>query len=224
MIPDDMLRAAADKTSRAYTDAMERDFDPARQHTFSDSFHKRLKKIRRRADHPRWYSIRQYAASFALMTLLGGTVWLTVDVDARATFLGWVRETYKTYFVCHADQNSAADLGCYRLGWLPVGYTEFFTEDSQNEVFMVYSNQDGQKLKFRYTSNISESDWFIDISQMETKQVLVNGKQADLLVSTDVKTASAILWFSEDGTAFYLSGYLSEDELIRVAENIQKIN
>ena len=64
--------------------------------------------------------------------------------------------------------------------------------------------------------------WWIDASNVTRKQVAVEGNLADLLLSESSDTASAILWTDADDTAFYISGFLNEDDLIKIAESVRE--
>lgn len=67
--------------------------------TFSAPFERKMKKLIRRADHPIRYRIVQAAACLLLAALLSGCTVLAVSSEARAAFVGWVREVYEEWFV-----------------------------------------------------------------------------------------------------------------------------
>ena len=56
---------------------------------------------------------------------------------------------------------------------------------------------------------------------LTVEQITINGVPADLVISAEPGTASAVMWIAEDNTAFNVSGFLSVEELIAVAESIQ---
>ena len=99
MITDAQLRKAAEKSSDLYLRYIERDYNSTPSHEFSASFEKKIRKLRKRADHPYFYKTLHKAAAVILAILISGSAWLAVDTEARAAFFGWVREIYETYFV-----------------------------------------------------------------------------------------------------------------------------
>ena len=99
MITDAQLRKAAEKSSDLYLCYIERDYNSTSSHEFSASFEKKIRKLRKRADHPYFYKTLHKAAAVILAILISGSAWLAVDTEARAAFFGWVREIYETYFV-----------------------------------------------------------------------------------------------------------------------------
>ena len=52
--------------------------------------------------------------------------------------------------------------------------------------------------------------------------VKVHGNDADLLISTSSEIANCILWSTSDNTAFYISAFLDADDLVRIAESVEK--
>lgn len=224
MISDAMLRKAAAKSNEAYVHCFEKCYDAEHPHEFSAQFEKRIGKLKRKADHPLFYRSLRSAASILLALLLAGSAWLAVDVEARTALWGWIKEFYEIYFVYRYENDSLEHVTFtdYRPAWLPDGYTEFFVDETGDEVFVVYTDENGLMLKFKYIYNPNETDWLIDASQVTRKQVTIKGNQADLLISTDPNTASAILWTDSDNTAFYISGFLNEVDLIKIAASVQE--
>ena len=105
----------------------------------------------------------------------------------------------------------------------PEGYTEFYVDDIDATTVVSYQNTDGLLLTFRYTHNPNETDWFIDAEHAVIKETTVNGCPAEILLADNITTASVIAWTDEQDSAFYVSGFLSESELIKIAENVQPI-
>lgn len=106
MIAEDVLRTAAARSSEVYVRYLEQDFDREHRHKFSPQFEKRIKRMCRQANHPFLYKSLQRVASIFLAILLGGTIWLTVDVEARAEFFGWVKSVYENYIVYRFEPES----------------------------------------------------------------------------------------------------------------------
>lgn len=56
MITEEMLCAAAARSCEIYVSYLERGYTPENQHEFSLQFEKKIKKLKRKADHPVFYS------------------------------------------------------------------------------------------------------------------------------------------------------------------------
>lgn len=226
MITDEMLRAAAAKTNDAHVKYLEQDYDPDHQHEFSPGFEKKIKKLKHKADHPVFYRSIQRVASILLALLIGGSTWLAVDIDARAAFFGWIKEIYETYvvYIFESDTPHNAGNADYRPAWLPEGYSESFVDDTEDTIFVAYSNNEGQMMTFSYIHDPDETTWLVDRNNAIVTQIRVNDNVAELFISTDVNNASAIMWSTADNTAFYVSAFLKDAELIRIAESVCPMN
>ena len=225
MITDERLRAAAARSCEIYVSRLEQGYDPENQHEYSSEFERKIKKLKRKANHPILYRTMQRVASIILAILISGTAFLTVNTEARAAFFGWVKEVYETYFVYRFEDVRNAQSGPtdYRPAWLPEGYSEFYTNEADDTTTVIYANESGQMLKYNYISSPNETDWYINAVHVTIENVTVNGYPAQMLISNDPETASAILWTADDNTAFYISGFLSSDELIKIAESSKRI-
>ena len=225
MISDSMLRSAAKKSCEIYVSRLEAGYDPKAQHKFSPEFEKKIKKLKRKANHPIVYRSLQRIASIILVCLIACGAWFTVDAEARSAFFGWVKEIYETYFVYRFEGNAdySESSVAYRPTWLPEGYTEFYIENTESTAVVSYQNEEGLLLTFQYTHNPNETDWFIDAEHAVIKETTVNGCPAEILLADNITTASVIVWTDEQDSAFYVSAFLGESELIKVAENIQPI-
>lgn len=224
MITDEMLREAAEESIRVYVKYLEQGYNPECQHNFSKNFERKMKRLSRKANHPFLYRSLQRIASILLAIFLGGVVWLSVDIEARAFFFGWIREVYETYIVYrfegNYDGNTAPEE--YRPTWVPTGYAEFHTSNSEDDFTVIYANDIGQALTFSYSRETTGSVWYVKNTMISTKQVYVNGIVADILLADSIEIANAIVWIDSQNTAFYISGFLDEADLIRMAESVQK--
>lgn len=63
MISDSMLRKAANRSYGIYADQLEQSYDPQNQHAFSPRFEKKIRRLKRRANHPALYHSLSRAAS-----------------------------------------------------------------------------------------------------------------------------------------------------------------
>lgn len=163
-------------------------------------------------------------ASIVLAILITGSAWITVDVEARAAVFGWVKEIYETYFVFRHDgiTDTNTEPADYRPTWIPGGYSEFRVNASETRTVVIYDNEAGEMIRFSFIQDPDETDWFIDVSQAGIKNATVNGNKADLLIAQNPEEANAIAWISDD-TAFYVTGFVDESDLIRIAESVKII-
>lgn len=225
MIPENMLRQAAARSCEAYAAALAEEMPADFKFIPTPRFQKRIKKLTRRVNHPQAYRILQRAASIFLAILTAGVIWLSVDAEAREAFFGWVREIYYDTFVYRFEQlpTSEETVYQYRLGVLPQGYQEYKVVESPSNVFVVYKNADGQLLKFIYATDKHQLGLQVDAAPASVKQLTINQQSAELLIYNNTETAPVLVWHSPNNeTGFLLSGFLDEDELVRLAESVTK--
>ena len=225
MITDEMLREAAHKASVAITAYYERNYDPEKPLDIPPEFEKKIERLKRRAEHPVLYKTMHRVASIILAILITGGAWITFDAEARAAFVGWVKEIYETYFVYHFEgdskQNESSEY--YRPTLLPSDYTEFYSDATEDTINVVYANEEGEMLKFSYCHNPDNTTWFVGTDQLTVEPVTINGVTGEIVTSTEPGSAITIMWITEDNTAFNISGFLSVEDLVAAAESVQII-
>jgi len=94
VIPEEMLREAAARSFENYVFALLSDYDPEYRWAFSPAFEKRIRRLRRRADHPVIYRTLKRVAVFLLALLAAGAVWIAADKEARAAFFDWFDDAF----------------------------------------------------------------------------------------------------------------------------------
>lgn len=225
MITEEMLRVAAARSSEIYVNDLESGYDPNVQHEFSAEFEKKIRKLKRRADHPMFYRTVQRVASFALVLLISGSIVITVDAEARAAFTGWVKEVYETYFVYRFEGSSDVnkELVDYRPTLMPDGYTESYSDTTEDTIIVVYTNEKGEMLKFSYSHNPDSTTWFVGTDPLTVQMVTINGVSGEAITASEIGSANAIMWITAENTAFNISGFLSIEDLVAMAEGVQII-
>lgn len=220
---EEALVKSVEISNAAYADALLNDYKDD-THKFSRRFEKKIQKLYRRANHPYVYRVIRRVASIALAALVATGTFLAVNTEARAAFVGWVKEFYETLFVYHFvdDEEETSGTKSYCLAWLPDGYSELMSMDTGETISVVYANQQGRYLKFHYISEPDETIWYFDVSKTTKEESTVHGYRADLFVANDVGSASAIMWTDSHDTAYCISGYLSVEELLKAAESVKE--
>ena len=222
MITDERLRAAAEKSSDLYLRYMEEGYDAIPPHEFSAAFERKIRKLKKRADHPYFYKMMHKVAVIILAVLIGGSAWLAVDTEARASFFGWVKEVYEEMFIYHFEDGRTSNEGKnnYYLTWIPEGYTQISEDSVGNTSSVIYMNDEGEILKFYYASPPDETFWQIESTNTAVEKVTVAGCTADILISDDAAIGNTIVWMTADNAGFFISGFFTAEDLIRLAESV----
>ena len=161
-------------------------------------------------------------AVIILAVLIGGSAWLAVDTEARASFFGWVKEVYEELFIYHFEDGRTSNEGKnnYYLTWIPEGYTQILEDSVGNTSSVIYMNDEGEILKFYYASPPDETFWQIESTNTAVEKVTVDGCTADILISDDAAIGNTIVWITSDNAGFFISGFFTAEDLIRLAEGV----
>ena len=218
MISEEALRQAAAEAS----DCLVRSLDEAGipVHNFSARFERKMRRLIRRARHPAAYRALVRVACAFLAFLLGSGVFLAVNPEARAAFFGWVRTQYSEFFVYFFPESVEDSANTqYTLGWLPDGYYESARHTSDEMTRVIYTNGIGEKINFFYSK---ANRLHIASEDNEIHTVKVNGHSAEIYQSKKDNGRNNIVWASSNNSyIFEIIGNLSNDILIRMAENVQ---
>lgn len=123
-------RALDDLARRVILDAARQEYGSLiaelPEQDFSPEFEKKMCKLVRRADHPIRHRVAKAAACFLLTALIGGGSILALVPEARAAFVGWIRDVYETWFVYQyeGERRGASEDTVFLPTWVPEGYEE----------------------------------------------------------------------------------------------------
>lgn len=223
-ITDEMLREAAGEAAVVLVRVAERDYVPG-SFAPSPDFQRRMEALLRRSRRPAVPTLLRRAAAAALVLLLGCGSWLTLDAEAQKRFSGWIREEHEYHVTYKPEESTKAEYSGkrehYRLGWIPEGYTEVRRREINNGMNIVYEDTNKRKLSFSYIRGEGDILLIPDTDRMTHSFVSVDDVPADLWISDDPAISPALVWTSENGTNFFLSGFLNVDDLVRLAESIE---
>lgn len=225
-ITDEMLYRHAAEARDIWLDTLPDDSEiPV--HEFSEEFNKEMERLvalsqKQKKPNKR---LRRIAAMFAVI-IIGASSFIGVNAEARAAFVGWIKELADDYLIYRYEGDPVPDAEpmVYRPAWIPEGYSEFLVDEEDDTKFLAYANEAREMLKLSYIHNPDETDWFISTENTVKESATVNGHKADLFISTDPDTAGGVIWSDENNCAFMLSGFLTVDDLLKMAESIRPVD
>lgn len=216
-ITDEMLQEAAAKVSMAMLDTLPEAEDC--EHNFSPQFHLKMRKLLY-ANKKR--TVLRHVVAAVLVVLLGASIWLGVDVEARAAFFSWIRTQYENTFVYYfSGPDINTNLPSYVLGWLPEGYVEA-SRVQENTIFLcTYSGPDGGMLFFRYSPMSNGIINAVTTNGLEPEAVVINDMAGDFYLSTVASETNELIWFDQDANiSFGLSSFFDKTVMIRMAQSV----
>ena len=238
MLTDAVLKEAAAEVERFILSTVSIDGEP---HVFSKRFERKMQKLIRRANHPIRYQVLRTAAAVVLViaTLFGAV--MAVSPEARAAVAGWIKATFANYTTYSSDdvgepsvtptenekpsEGEKTHLDQYHLTVIPEGYREFRVTEKKNGKTYIYVNEQNMLVQFAYTYKADKASLFINTENCHHSEVTVNGIIADVYISAKEDENSAIVWQNtEKEVLFQIFGMINQNELISLAESVEKIN
>ena len=190
---------------------------------FSQSFQRKMARVTRRANHPIPYRVMQRVASFLLVLFLGFMTVLAVSPAARAAFAVWIRETYETFFVYSFTTEAEGPTPNmeYYIPEIPDGYVEVMAHHDDYTGCRVYVNEDNASLTLMYMHGDS-SAFYVEKEGYTVKPITVAGHPGEMYLDHISDPNNGILWVDEEKQImFVISGQLTGDELIAIAESVK---
>ena len=218
---EEELSQAAARAAELLNEALPRPEDCG--HEFSPRFRRKMRHLMFRQNHPvLMRGLQSAAVLFLTITVLFGSL-LTVSTDAREFVSGWVNTKIETVYHFYYEGNpSQGDSSTeYVLGWMPDGYTLLETVELPGQEIYTYVDADKKwLLTFSYSADSSDADIFLLNADCAEKEVMVNGLAAMLYIPFN-DDSPAIVWEDrEKGVLFLITAQVSEEDLIKMAENI----
>ena len=170
--------------------------------------------------HKVWLS---RVAGVLLAILLAGSAVLAFSTEARAAFLGWVRQQIESlYAYVYMGDPVAADPMKYELTEIPEGFNLATIYEIQGGQIYVYINENGIIADFSYTTDPDGFIIYAELVECEHYTVSVNGMSGDLYIAPNDEEANMLIWTdSEKGLFFSISAPLSGEALLELAKTVK---
>ena len=184
-------------------------------------------------------------ASLQISSTLGGTMEVrpvTVDGAAADLYLEetqeagnalvWARDGLLFWMIAPCSQEELTAMAEsvevlpveYRLTWVPEGYELYMQNDTFGNSFsFLYKNPEGRLLHFMVQLDREGArSYLFPNENAEEKQVLVGRNPADLYLVDTGGANSELVWQDpEAGALFYISAFLPEEDILKMAESIE---
>lgn len=221
-------RALDDLARRVILDAARQEYGSLiaelPEQDFSPEFEKKMCKLVRRADHPIRHRVAKAAACFLLTALIGGGSILALVPEARAAFVGWIRDVYETWFVYQyeGERRGASEDTVFLPTWVPEGYEEIAPAKAGSFVRAQYENGANKLLTVSYVTGTQTLSLNVEWDGADVRRCAVNGLPADLYLNPEDGPNILVWTDGERSAAFWITAALGEDELVRIAESIRE--
>lgn len=217
---DEQLRDAAVFLRKAYCASLP---DVSNYHPeYSPEFIEKMDRLCRQ------YQLRQNVKSFSqkivaaiVVLLITGSLWIGLNVDVRAAFQTWLIEIYENTFIYHFFNDPVTavteGLASYDIQKLPEGYIFVKELSTTTEHIKLYRNGENTLTLMYFEKNNQTMLGIVSDDRIETR---VGKYSASFYRSTD-GDSNDLVWLSEDtDVIFVLSGFLTEKQMVEIAESI----
>ena len=221
MITEEMLKQAAEKANEAIIESIP--LAAGKKHVFSEKYKRNMKRLTSKAKHPVFYAGMRRVAGFILMLLIGGTLLLATNSEARAKVIEWIKTQTEnlTIYRFEGEESNQEAIPEFDLGYIPDGYMSDLSFVDSRGGHKTYVNEGGKILTLIYKSSIDSSVLVIVNDEHTIENIYVNNYPAELYTSKNPDDSPCIIWKDEEmNILFSVSGFFDTDELISICQNI----
>lgn len=188
---------------------------------YSKDFRRKLKDIKVEQDINRIIMlIAKRAAMFILVAILSFSTVMAINAEAREKVLDWIIETFPKFSIFTSqkiDEDNPVELTSLKINYIPPGFELVDTNVGRTKLIYNYSTKNDQKLTIIFSLS-SEVKSYYDTENAEIEEFVFKGSGAYIWQTSEI---TYLIWY-QDGVECHISGNLSKDEIIKVAENILK--
>lgn len=188
---------------------------------YSNNFRRKLKNIKMKKKYNRIVMlVVKRVAIFILVTILSFSAVMSVNAEAREKVLDWITETFPQFSIFtsqNIDENNSVELTTFNINYIPTGFELEDTNVGRTKVIYNYLTKNDQKLTIIFSLS-NEGKSYYDTESAEIEEFVFKGSKAYIWKTSEI---TYLIWY-QDGVECHISGNLSKDEIIKVAENILK--
>ncbi|WP_444643202.1 DUF4367 domain-containing protein [Caproiciproducens sp. R1] len=228
---NDMLKAAVEENLMESLDAIPSEEELKKEYSLSEEFHQKILKIAKKQSRKSLFlrssRITKKVAVFVAMGILisFGSLF---SVEASRNFifnsiLDWKADHVDIYFQeknSSSSEGQVSNLGgrLFNLQYLPAGFTETKETEIGPRYRITYQNEKNESIFFDQAPLSEEGKMMVDTEHTVYKEISINGQKASLFTARAAGDKTFVLW-QNDETSLMISSTISQDELIKMAEN-----
>lgn len=194
--------------------------------SLDDWFEKFIHTKEKEKQRKKWLKqIKLYSSRAAvfILVLIGAFTAVTMSVEAfRIRILNFFMEKNESYIEFRVDEVvdgqsiPQLDIDQYHYpAYLPEGYNYDSSQAAGDVVILSFSNS---KYIIIFTQGSTGSVYHLDTEDGETKEVPIGNTSGYLIEKNDGMT----LFWNDDDTDFIINGNIEPNELIKIAESLEK--
>lgn len=217
LFTDEALEAALTTIQKKHLDDL---LDSMEPHDFSEEFEQKMSKFQRQERrHAQLRRLTRWAVAALLAVAMGLGLFFTVSTEARADALTWLRREYSRYtsYLFKGDQDQ---IPRYVLTWVPEGCELYKEENTVDQTYVYYDPDDPARGFTVAVMPLSDDRGMVldGTEDAEITMLQIRDCSAQLYTFPD---HYILIWMDENaGVVFSVTGTLSTEELLQIAEGL----
>lgn len=199
-------------------------------HNFSSEFEVKIQVLRKQENHRQAiHKVIRHCVAAILVFIMGTGIFLTVNVEARATVIVWIKEVFEDRIEYWFTGSPQKEFPEYELTWVPDDMECIYDESTEYSRSVIYMNPNDPQRGFTFSySRMQEGSGTIMVINETAHSMIpvdVNGMVGDLYLSQDPEITHCLIWFDEEQQiTFNITSYMDSDVILHIAESIKLSN
>lgn len=223
-----MQQILLDKLRREWGDFVNRSFEPfpsskRHQKQMAEMLADPIPWARKHA-RPVWKTVLQKVAVLLIVCSLAFGTLFAASPTIRAAVKRWFVEHFATHTTyTYSGEVLTEEMPTFVLTEIPDGYVLVNTIDRPGFVNYTYKNDGGQPFRFSYVYMFEGSAATFSTENFTVCETEYDGCHATVMISNDASNTNTLTWIDEGlNLHFTVDGYFSQEELIAIADSIQR--
>ena len=199
-------------------------------HNFSSEFELRIQALRKQENQRQAiHKVMRGCVAAILVFIMGTGIFLTVNVEARATVIAWIKEVFEDRIEYWFTGSPQKEFPEYELTWVPDNMECIHDEFTEYRCSVIYMNPNDPQRGFTFSySRMQEGSGTIMVLNETEHNIIpvdINGAAGDLYLSKDPEITHSLIWFDEDQQiTFNITSYMESDVILHIAESVNLLN
>lgn len=199
-------------------------------HNFSSEFEVKIQALRKQENHRQAiHKVIRHCVAAILALVLGTGIFLTVNMEARAAVIAWIKEVFEDrieYWFTGFPEKKFPE---YVLTWVPDDMECVYDEFTEYSRSVIYMNPNDPQHGFTFSySRIQEGSGTIMVINETAHRIIpvdINGMVGDLYLSQDPEITHCLIWFDEEQqVTFNITSYMDSNVILHIAESVNLLN
>ena len=199
-------------------------------HIFSSEFELKIQALRKQENrYQAIHKVIRHCVAAMLVLVLGTGIILTVNVEARATVIAWIKEVFEDRIEYWFTGSPQKEFPEYELTWIPDDMECIYDESTEYSRSVIYMNPNDLQRGFTFSySRMQEGSGTIMVlneTEHSITPVDINGMDGDLYLSKDPETTHSLIWFDEEQQiTLNITSHMDSDVILHIAESVKLSN